>query len=126
MNSRPRTPVHHDAGTSAESSCSFSLLIAPATASTDTSATLVNPTSTILQGLIKEQRATRGSRKTIPYLSDEIDHTPPTSQSHSQSHENSPSDKQRRVNSLVSNGLKQPRDMGIREMDQVRTPSIHL
>ncbi|OKL60111.1 hypothetical protein UA08_04687 [Talaromyces atroroseus] len=122
MNSRPHTPVHHDSGMPPQfERSSSSLLIFPpplATASTDTSTTLVNPTSTILQGLIKEQRATRGSRKTIPHLSDDIDHRPPTSHSHSHSHENSPSEKQRRINSLVASGLKQPRDMGIREMDQ--------
>ncbi|EED24214.1 conserved hypothetical protein [Talaromyces stipitatus ATCC 10500] len=99
MNSRPHTPVHQDFATS-----------------TDSATTLVNPTSTILQGLIKEQRAARGSRKT-PQLSEDADHRPPTAGSNSQSHE-SPSEKQRRINSFASSGLKQPRDMGIREMDQ--------
>lgn len=124
MTSRPHTPVHQDSGRPFEADCFRpSMLSVPPTASTDTSTTLVNPTSTILQGLIKEQRATRGSRKIVPQLSEDVDHTP-TSQSHSQSHENSPSEKQRRNNSFASSGLKQPRDMGIREMDQVCTPDL--
>ncbi|EEA20309.1 conserved hypothetical protein [Talaromyces marneffei ATCC 18224] len=101
MNSRPHTPVHQDFA-----------------ASTDTSSTtLVNPTSTILQDLIKEQRATRSARKT-PQLSEDVDNRPTTAGSQPLTAENSPSEKQRRINSFASSGQKQPRDMGIREMDQ--------
>ncbi|KAN0071319.1 hypothetical protein V8E54_010750 [Elaphomyces granulatus] len=74
--------------------------------------TLVNPTSSILQDLIKEQRATRGSRKFA--LEQEAPTTPPASRSY----EESSSEKQRKVNNARSAGLKQPRDMGMREMDQ--------
>lgn len=87
--------------------------------SPDTGA-LVHPTSAILQGLIKEQRATRGSRKTASDSVEEaVTGTPPTSQSQSHSQEDTSSEKQRKVSSALSAGLKQPRDMGIREMDQV-------
>jgi hypothetical protein len=74
--------------------------------------------STILADLIKEQRASRSSRKT-PQPSDDVDNRPTTSGSQSKSHENSLSEKQRRINSQASSGHKQPRDMGMREMDEV-------
>jgi hypothetical protein len=91
------------------------------TASTDTATTLVNPTSTILQGLIKEQRASRGSRKATSDMTDSIAaHTA----SPSQSHEDSLSEKQRRIGNALSAGIRQPRDMGIREMDQVRVGAL--
>ncbi|KAL1965086.1 hypothetical protein VTN77DRAFT_6146 [Rasamsonia byssochlamydoides] len=78
---------------------------------------LVNPTSAILQDLIKEQRATRSARKTASDSVEEVvSGTPPTSQSQSQ--EETSSEKQKMVNSAFSAGLKQPREMGIREMDQ--------
>ncbi|OXV07517.1 hypothetical protein Egran_04718 [Elaphomyces granulatus] len=77
--------------------------------------TLVNPTSSILQDLIKEQRATRGSRKFALEASEqEAPTTPPASRSYGESS----SEKQRKVNNARSAGLKQPRDMGMREMDQ--------
>ncbi|CRG84799.1 Envoplakin [Talaromyces islandicus] len=97
MSSRPQTPTRRDS------------------ASTDTTTTLVNPTSTILQGLIKEQRASRGSRKATSDMTDSITaHTT----SPSQSHEDSLSEKQRRIGNALSAGIRQPLDMGIREMDQ--------
>ncbi|KAH8697595.1 hypothetical protein BGW36DRAFT_169894 [Talaromyces proteolyticus] len=98
MNPRPQTPTRRDS---------------------DTAVTLVNPTSTILQGLIKEQRASRSSRRATPDMPDTIAiNTTPTSQSHSRSHEDSVSEKQRRVSNSLSAGIRQPRDMGVREMDQ--------
>ncbi|KAL1871743.1 DNA replication complex GINS protein PSF3 [Paecilomyces lecythidis] len=77
---------------------------------------MVNPTSALLQGLIKEQRASRGSsRRAVSEVADDIaTATPPSTQSQ----EDSQSEKQRKVNSALSAGLRQPREMGFREMDQ--------
>jgi hypothetical protein len=77
---------------------------------------LVNPTSSLLQDLIKEQRATRGPRKVTLEAPDDGSSTPPPT---SQSHEETPSEVQRRVNNALSAGLKPAREMGMREMDQV-------
>lgn len=86
-------------------------------------ASIVNPTSTILQGLIKEQRATRGSRRTVSdYIEDVAMVTPPASRSN----EETASDKQRKVNTAIPSGHKQPREMGIREMDQVAIIPLRL
>ncbi|OJJ49426.1 hypothetical protein ASPZODRAFT_14140 [Penicilliopsis zonata CBS 506.65] len=75
--------------------------------------TLVNPTSSLLQGLIKEQRASRGARGTLTEVSDEDGlRTPEPLQ------EDTPSERQRKINGALSAGLKQPREMGVREMDQ--------
>ncbi|KAE8355851.1 hypothetical protein BDV28DRAFT_145790 [Aspergillus coremiiformis] len=85
---------------------------------------LVNPSSSLLQDLLKEQRATRGPRGTA---SDDMeDHGPRTprtpgrsrSNSHNQSQEEPSSERQRKINSALAAGLKQPREMGMREMDQ--------
>ncbi|KAJ9257421.1 hypothetical protein DTO207G8_2175 [Paecilomyces variotii] len=77
---------------------------------------LVNPTSALLQGLIKEQRASRGSsRRAVSEIADDIPTVTPPS---TRSHEDSQSEKQRKVNSALSAGLRQPREMGFREMDQ--------
>ncbi|PGH18610.1 hypothetical protein AJ79_00389 [Helicocarpus griseus UAMH5409] len=76
---------------------------------------LVNPTSSLLQGLINEQRANRGARTTASeHSSDGHAQTPTTAASQ----EDSSSEKQRRVSNALSAGLKQPREMGMREMDQ--------
>ncbi|RLL97145.1 hypothetical protein CFD26_106418 [Aspergillus turcosus] len=94
---------------------------------------LVNPSSTLLQDLLREQRATRASRGPPP--DDCADYLPRTpersqpqsqtqiltqsqSQSQSQSQEDVGSERQRKINSALSAGLKQPHEMGIREMDQ--------
>jgi hypothetical protein len=58
----------------------------------------------------------RGSRKFALEASEqEAPTTPPASRSY----EESSSEKQRKANNARSAGLKQPRDMGMREMDQV-------
>lgn len=92
----------------------------PPTESSDVPASpLVNPTSALLQGLIKEQRASRGSsRRAVSEIADDIPTVTPPS---TRSHEDSQSEKQRKVNSALSAGLRQPREMGFREMDQVST-----
>jgi hypothetical protein len=84
-------------------------------ASTDASS-MVNPSSALLQGLIKEQRATRESRRSdFEYSGDSSSRTQTTAQSQ----EDTTSEKQRKLHNALSAGLKQPREMGIREMDQV-------
>ncbi|OJD10382.1 hypothetical protein AJ78_08583 [Emergomyces pasteurianus Ep9510] len=76
---------------------------------------LVNPTSSLLQGLINEQRATRGARRaTSEHPSDTQVQTPTTAPSYL----DSSSEKQQKISNALSVGLKQPREMGMREMDQ--------
>lgn len=92
----------------------------PAGNSDSGSSSLVNPTSTLLQDLIKEQRATRGSRSRRTTMSDYaagngVASTPASTNSQDET----ASEKQRKINEALSAGLKQPREMGIREMDQV-------
>ncbi|KAA8648683.1 uncharacterized protein ATNIH1004_004568 [Aspergillus tanneri] len=87
-----------------------------------TATSLVNPSSSLLQDLLKEQRASRGSRgNVVKSLDDCTPQTPTRSRSHShsqsQSQEEMGSERQRKINSALSAGLKQPREMGIREMD---------
>ncbi|KAE8155862.1 hypothetical protein BDV40DRAFT_306607 [Aspergillus tamarii] len=88
------------------------------------STSLVNPSSSLLQDLLKEQRATRGSRGTASEdMEDNGPHTPRTpgrsrSNSQAQSQEEPGSDRQRKINNALAAGLKQPREMGMREMDQ--------
>ncbi|KAF7586591.1 hypothetical protein BBP40_008636 [Aspergillus hancockii] len=88
---------------------------------------LVNPSSSLLQDLLKEQRATRGSRGTASEDSeDNAPRTPRTprtpgrsrSNSHTQSQEEPSSERQRKINNTLTAGLKQSREMGMREMDQ--------
>ncbi|KAF9888020.1 hypothetical protein FE257_009410 [Aspergillus nanangensis] len=94
--------------------------------------TLVHPSSSLLQDLLKEQRATRGSRVTAPDKPEEsVLNTPNRSRSQSRSQtqsqsqsqpqsqtlEDAASEKQRKAQMALASGLKQPREMGIREMD---------
>lgn len=85
----------------------------------------MNPSSSLLQDLLKEQRATRGSRGTTSEDTDDngprTPRTPGRSRSNSQaqSQEEPGSDRQRKINNALAVGLKQPREMGMREMDQV-------
>ncbi|PKX92620.1 uncharacterized protein P174DRAFT_421669 [Aspergillus novofumigatus IBT 16806] len=87
---------------------------------------LVNPSSTLLQDLLREQRATRVSRGPPPtedcaeYMprTPERSQTQSQTQTQSQSQEDAGSERQRKINSALSAGLKQPREMGFREMDQ--------
>ncbi|KAK2815379.1 hypothetical protein FQN49_008080, partial [Arthroderma sp. PD_2] len=86
----------------------------------------VNPTSALLQNLINEQRASRGPRassacehhvESSPRAQNPDPNTNANPAANTQS-EDSASEKQRRINNALSAGLKQPREMGIREMDQ--------
>ncbi|KAK9621965.1 hypothetical protein V6Z98_006657 [Aspergillus fumigatus] len=87
---------------------------------------LVNPSSTLLQDLLREQRATRVSRGPPPTddcaecmpRTPERSQTQSQTQTQSQSQEDAGSERQRKINSALSAGLKQPREMGFREMDQ--------
>ncbi|KAF7118814.1 hypothetical protein CNMCM5793_008443 [Aspergillus hiratsukae] len=85
---------------------------------------LVNPSSTLLQDLLREQRATRSSRGPPDDRDVYIPRTPERSQPQSQtqtqpqSQEDAGSERQRKITSALSAGLKQPQEMGIREMDQ--------
>ncbi|EEH40750.1 hypothetical protein PAAG_02726 [Paracoccidioides lutzii Pb01] len=76
---------------------------------------LVNPTSSLLQGLINEQRASRGGRRAASeHVSESQVQTPTPVPSQA----DSSSEKQRKVSNVLSAGLKQPREMGMRETDQ--------
>jgi len=95
--------------------------------------TLVNPSSALLQDLLKEQRACRGVRASTEEMDAQVPRTPdrPFARSRSQSQSQSQSqddtsDKQKRVNSALSAGLRQPREMGVREMDQVGCSVIYV
>ncbi|PGH28869.1 hypothetical protein GX50_08391 [[Emmonsia] crescens] len=76
---------------------------------------LVNPTSSLLQGLINEQRASRGGRRAASENPSDSQAQTPTA---APSQDDSSSEKQRKVTNILSAGLKQPREMGMREMDQ--------
>ncbi|PYH46017.1 uncharacterized protein BP01DRAFT_382199 [Aspergillus saccharolyticus JOP 1030-1] len=102
------------------------------------SAPLVNPSSGLLQDLLKEQRASRSSKggsdehkqcnprtperrrpKVLsPSQSPARSHAQSQTQSRGQSWEEVGSDKQRRVHSVASSGTRQPNDMGVREMGE--------
>lgn len=91
----------------------------------------MNPSSVLLQDLLKEQRACRGSRAATEEMDAQVPRTPdrPSARSRSQSQSQSQDDtseKQKRVNSALSAGLRQPREMGVREMDHVGCPSIDV
>lgn len=78
--------------------------------------TLVNPASALLQDLLKEQRAHRSSRGAG---SDEWEDAPRTPEG-TRVQDDTGSEKARKVNDVFNAGLKKPKEMGIREMDQVR------
>lgn len=91
----------------------------------ETTTTLVNPSSSLLQDLLKEQRASRGSRGAISEECDDCaprtpdrSHSDSHSQSRSQSRDDPGSERQRRIHNALSSGLKQPREMAMRETDQ--------
>ncbi|GES61672.1 hypothetical protein ATEIFO6365_0011033100 [Aspergillus terreus] len=91
---------------------------------------LVNPTSSLLQDLLKEQRATRSSRGTTSEHSEDcvVPQTPQPSrsraqsqsksQSHTLSQDDAGSERQRKAQMALAAGLKHSREMGVREMDQ--------
>ncbi|KAL2866546.1 uncharacterized protein BJX67DRAFT_130235 [Aspergillus lucknowensis] len=85
------------------------------------SSSLVNPSSALLQDLLKEQRATRGARTGgLEELGDSVQLTPEwcQSQSRSRSQEEPGSEKQPNAKMSSSGSLRQPREMGVRETDQ--------
>lgn len=81
--------------------------------------TLVNPSSSLLQDLLKEQRAHRGSRG--PVSEDWNDNGPSTPDGARVQEDNAStaSEKARKANDVFSAGLRKPKEMGMREMDQV-------
>ncbi|KAJ5297693.1 hypothetical protein PENANT_c005G04547 [Penicillium antarcticum] len=76
--------------------------------------TLVNPASALLQDLLKEQRAHRSSRGPN---SDEWEDAPRTPEG-IRAQDDTGSEKARKVNDVFNAGLRKPKEMGIREMDQ--------
>ncbi|EFR03792.1 hypothetical protein MGYG_06791 [Nannizzia gypsea CBS 118893] len=80
----------------------------------------VNPTSTLLQNLINEQRASRGPRASSACEQHHVESSLQASNNAgtTDQQEDSSSEKQRKINHALSAGLKQPREMGFREMDQ--------
>ena len=81
-----------------------------------TTPTLVNPASALLQDLLKEQRAHRGSRGNI---SEDLEDSAPRTPDTTRAQEDSASEKARKVNEALSAGQRKPKEMGMREMDQV-------
>lgn len=80
---------------------------------------LVNPSSALLQDLLKEQRASRGSRG--PVSDGRPEHSPSTPDAARVQEDNAStvSDKTRKVNDAFAAGQRLPKEMGMREMDQV-------
>lgn len=100
---------------------------------------LVNPSSALLQDLLKEQRANRVPKGTATEdvgqgapRTPERSHSRPQSrsqspaqsqsQSRSQSQEEVGSEKQRKIQTALSSGLRHPHEMGVREMGEVSVP----
>ncbi|KAL1957803.1 hypothetical protein VTO42DRAFT_5521 [Malbranchea cinnamomea] len=84
-----------------------------------TASPLVSSASPFLQHLINEQRAARGGRgasSTCDRASDNSSR--PQSPVTTQSQDDLSSEKQRKIANALSAGLKQPGEMGVREMDQ--------
>ncbi|KAJ5168203.1 uncharacterized protein N7482_003797 [Penicillium canariense] len=77
--------------------------------------TLVNPASTLLQDLLKEQRAHRISRGALP---EDWDDSGPRTPEGSRLQDDTASEKARKVNDAFAAGQRQPKEMGMREMDQ--------
>lgn len=82
-----------------------------------TTASPVQPTSSILQNLIKERRAFGQSQDTV-----QKDHGEGGSRTASQfqPQEDTPSEEPRRLLNTLSTGLRNPRQMGLRETDEVK------
>ncbi|KAJ5086681.1 hypothetical protein NUU61_007988 [Penicillium alfredii] len=77
--------------------------------------TQVNPASALLQDLLKEQRAHRSSRGPVP---ESWDDNGPRTPDAPRVQEETASEKARKVNDVFSAGLRQPKEMAMREMDQ--------
>ncbi|KAJ6029316.1 uncharacterized protein N7446_011336 [Penicillium canescens] len=76
--------------------------------------TLVNPASALLQDLLKEQRAHRSSRGPSSEQWEDAPRTPEGTRTQ----DDTGSEKARKVNDVFNAGLKKPKEMAIREMDQ--------
>ena len=84
--------------------------------------TLVNPASTLLQDMLKEQRAHRDSRGSAPEEWEDIPRTPERPRTQEDGAFTA-SERARKVSDAFSAGLRKPKEMGMREMDQVG-PSV--
>lgn len=84
--------------------------------------TLVNPASTLLQDLLKEQRAHRSSRGPLP---EDWEDLGPRTPDGSRVQDDSASEKARKVSEAIVTGQRQPKEMGMREMDQVGPPRLN-
>lgn len=135
MHSSPRTVQTYRSSTSTAVSGATNGMLTGSdhlgTPEPNSTTSLVNPTSSLLQDLLKEQRATRGSRGTTSEHSEDcvVPQTPQPSrsrsqsqsksQSHTQSQDDAGSERQRKAQMALAAGLKHSREMGVREMDQV-------
>ncbi|KAJ5666026.1 uncharacterized protein N7477_008474 [Penicillium maclennaniae] len=79
--------------------------------------TLVNPASTLLQDMLKEQRAHRDSRGSAPEDWEGIPQTPERPRTQEDGAFTA-SERARKVSDALSAGLRKPKEMGMREMDQ--------
>ncbi|KAJ6108349.1 hypothetical protein N7523_009672 [Penicillium sp. IBT 18751x] len=79
--------------------------------------TLVNPASTLLQDMLKEQRAHRDSRGSAPEDWEDIPQTPERPRTQEDGAFTA-SERARKVSDALSAGLRKPKEMGMREMDQ--------
>lgn len=96
-------------------------MIATETSEPGTPTTLVNPASSLLQDLLKEQRAHRGSRGTG---SEEWNDSRPRTPENRCVQEDTASEKSRKMkDTFAASSREQPKEMGVREMDQVG-PSV--
>ncbi|KAJ5504181.1 hypothetical protein N7463_007055 [Penicillium fimorum] len=85
--------------------------------------TLVNPASALLQDLLKEERAHRSSRGTI---SEDYKENAPQTPETTRAQEDAASEKARKVNDVFSAGQRKPKEMGMREMDQMNKLNFDL
>ncbi|KAJ5133609.1 hypothetical protein N7526_004974 [Penicillium atrosanguineum] len=79
--------------------------------------TLVNPASTLLQDMLKEQRAHRDSRGSAPEDWEDIPRTPERPRTQEDGTFTA-SERARKVSDAFSAGLRKPKEMAMREMDQ--------
>lgn len=84
--------------------------------------TVVNPASTLLQDMLKEHRAHRDSRGSTEDWDNNAPRTPERSRTQ-EDNASTASEKTRKVSDTFSAGLRNPKEMGMREMDQVG-PSV--
>lgn len=128
---KDQSPVH--AGTATPDQCSMSLraglnnsnaismrLMRDNLSGTleTSSPTLVNPASTLLQDLLKEQRAHRSSREKSPQP-ENWDDVGPRTPDGSRIQDDTVPEKERKAFEAFATGQRKPQEMGIREMDQV-------